>query len=95
MSVIVCGGNGFTWRAVHHCHWCERRRRFLVTDELWYGSVSECGGCGHRWSEEGRERQTNTARAYRRHGFVTRWDEAHTRAEYRAWLHRQIEAMNA
>lgn len=77
------------------CHWCERRRRFLITDELWYGSVLECGGCGHRWSEDGRERQTNAARAYRRHGFHARWLEAHTPAEYRAWIHAQVQELQA
>lgn len=95
MSLVICRHRGFTYRAVRYCHWCERRRRFVISEELWYGAVLECGGCGHRWSEDGRERQTNKARALRRHGFAERWATAHTRAEHDAWLRREVQVMGA
>jgi len=92
-ELIVCTPRGFTYRRIFDCAWCERRTRHVVVDYLWYGPEVECGGCGHRWSDGYRRRQTNKQRALNRHSFHKRWAAAQTPAAHRAWMHAELDYM--
>lgn len=50
-TVAICGGGGFWYRRLLHCPTCERRRRFVIHWELWYGDAATCLGCGDRWMD--------------------------------------------
>lgn len=85
MNVIICAPQGFTYRSIQRCPYCDRRTRHVTTSYEWYDSEVECGGCGHQWSGGYRRRQTNKQRALNRHRFLDRWRTAGTRAGLRAW----------
>ena len=93
VSIIICAPQGFTYRSIHRCPYCERRTRHVTTRYEWYDSEVECGGCGHQWSGGYRLRQSNKQRALNRHEFQQRWTEAGTRAGLRAWEAAILDAM--
>jgi ribosomal protein L37AE/L43A len=89
-TLAICAPRGFIYRAVSYCPYCEVRTRHLVQAWVWYDTEIECSGCGHVWEGGYRKRQTNKARALRRHAFLERWNAASTRAEARRWLEAQL-----
>lgn len=93
MTLHVCAPASFTYRSVAWCPWCEARRHHVVTAFVWYGPEAECGGCGHRWSDYQRRRQTNKQRALNRHAFNDRWMAAGDRAGMQAWMREQLEVL--
>jgi len=53
-EVYICRAPSFVFRRYLDCPTCECRRRFVVNDGGWWGSVLICCGCGDRFAEEGR-----------------------------------------
>lgn len=52
MSGAICnGGVAFESRRIGYCPVCDRRRRFYVRFQHWYGSEWYCLGCGDRWQD--------------------------------------------
>lgn len=92
VSVALCAPAGFLYRRVLPCPYCLVRTRHLVQTWVWYDAVIECGSCGHVWEGGYRRRQTNKARALRRHAFNDRWQAAGTRAEAQRWLQAELDA---
>ena len=53
-GAICNGGEAFETRRIHLCPTENRRRRFYVRFQHYYGAEWYCLGCGDRWSSEGR-----------------------------------------
>lgn len=53
-GAICNGGEAFETRRIEFCPTENRRRRFFVRFQHWYGPEWYCLGCGDRWSLEGR-----------------------------------------
>lgn len=92
--VIVCRGNGYARRAITYCPTCKQRRRFAVSDELWYGRRQTCCGCGDTWTDGQRNprpfcrgwRVTAIARARQEYADAGPLDKS----AYRQWLAEEV-----
>lgn len=48
-GVIVCSPSTFLLRRVRKCPTCQKRRRMVGRDQVWYGRTFTCLGCGDSW----------------------------------------------
>ena len=51
MSLHIHRPKTFNWRTNRHCPTCERRRWFLASHAIWYGTTLTCLGCGDTWTD--------------------------------------------
>lgn len=50
-ALHVCAPPTHWGRGVRHCPTCDRRRRFVVFFQPWYGGTWTCCACGDAWSD--------------------------------------------
>jgi hypothetical protein len=50
-GAICNGGEAFETRRIEFCPTENRRRRFFVRFQHWYGSTWHCLGCGDAWQD--------------------------------------------
>ena len=77
MGSAVCGPRYIeVSQPVRECPTCEKRRRFLMTSEAWYGFYWTCLSCGERFhSDEGRMERP----------FMPRWREESIKEAKEIW----------
>ena len=51
IGAICDGGLAFEERRIRLCPTENRRRRFYVRSQVWYGAEWTCLGCGDRWAD--------------------------------------------
>lgn len=97
--VFICdGGAAFEERRIMFCWTENRRRRFVVRSQAWYGATLTCLGCGDSWSD-GERGYRPFARGWRQKAIADatkRWNAITLRApERRAAFHAWLEAQPA
>lgn len=92
--IIVCKPDTFLIRRITHCPTCDKRRRFIGADALWYGTTWTCCACGDSWCDGER-----AARPFKR-GWRTeatkaardKWEQAgpYDEPKFQNWLKKQL-----
>lgn len=64
-EIHICRPASVTFRGVSMCPTCKRRRRFVVSQFVYYGPRETCCACGDSW-EDGERSPRPCARGWRR-----------------------------
>lgn len=91
---IICRPEEYLWRQIRHCPTCERRRRFVGREAIWYGTTVTCCGCGDSWTS-GERHERPFMRDWRTRAIASArqtWTDAgvFNPSDYSAWLRAQI-----
>jgi len=95
---MMCSPPTFLIRRVAPCHNCQKRRRFVVTDAVWYGATYTCCACGDSWTE-GERHPRPFRKGWRKEAIARarkKWAEAgpYNRDAHRAWVRAQVEDLS-